>query len=103
MILLFYVASVHFTRDIDGMYQFQFLYPAVGWLVTILLKYYNFIIPCAASWEQEPSIEISRAGAGVVLLPGPISVIPDSYEINYFTTNSGGPGISCVYFALYRK
>ena len=56
-----------------------------------------FIIACYLSWEPEPCIEISRAGAGVVLLPGPISVIPDMCEINYFTNSPPGPGIGMIY------
>ena len=32
-----------------------------------------------------------------MLLPGPISVIPDMCEINYFTNSPPGPGIGMIY------
>ena len=63
----------------------------------------NFILYCYASWEPEPCIEISRAGAGVVLLPGPINVIPDMCEINYFTSSPPGPGTGMIYEPHHEK
>lgn len=46
------------------------------------------------SWSGEANIEISRAGAGVTLLPVPVSVLPDSREASSYSS-CGGAGIEC--------